>query len=130
VIGALRRFQMMRRADSLLARSDGDDAIAGAEPTGELGRTYRKGEIILQQGETGDAMFVIQAGSVELVRESDGHELCIAELAEGELFGEMALFEQNIRTTTVRAISEVRLITVDRRLLLRKIHEDASLAFA
>ena len=102
--------------------------IAGTEAAGGLGRTYRTGTVILRQGETGDAMFVIQAGSVELVRETDGHELSIAELSAGEFFGEMALFEQNIRIT-VRALTDVRLITVDRWLLLRKINQDPTLAF-
>ena len=120
---------LLATANNVLASSDEDHAIAGTEVTGGLGRIYRKGAVILRQGETGEAIFVIQTGSVELVRETDGHELSIAELSAGDFFGETALFEQNVRTVTVRALTEVRLITVDRWLLLRKINQDPSLAF-
>jgi flavin-dependent dehydrogenase len=116
-------------ANGLLGGRSGPPAKAPGENAGELGRSYLKGATILKQGDTGDAMFVIQSGSVEVLCESGGHELCIAELGKGEIFGEMALFEHNTRTTTVRALSEVRVLSVDRRVLLRSLHEDPSLAF-
>ncbi len=50
-------------------------------------------------------------------------------LGEGDFFGEMALFEREARSATVRALGEVRVLTVDKRTLLRRINEDPSLAF-
>jgi CRP-like cAMP-binding protein len=41
----------------------------------------------------------------------------------------MALFEKDVRSATVRPLGEVRLLTVDKKMFLRKIHEDPSLAF-
>jgi CRP-like cAMP-binding protein len=41
----------------------------------------------------------------------------------------MALFEKEVRSATVRPLGEVRVLTVDKRLFLRKIHDDPSLAF-
>jgi flavin-dependent dehydrogenase len=95
----------------------------------ELGKIYRAGENIIRQGEVGECMYVIQAGKVEVIRESEGKETWLAELGEGDFFGEMALFEQDVRSATVRAVGEVRVLTVDKKVLLRKIHEDPSLAF-
>jgi flavin-dependent dehydrogenase len=95
----------------------------------ELGRAYVDGETIFRQGEMGKCMYVIQAGAVEIILESEGKETRLAELGEGEFFGEMALIEQSVRSATVRALGEVRVLTVDKKMFLRKIHEDPSLAF-
>jgi len=118
------------------------ECVAGVFPTrkaapgkeskmgmGELGKVYGPGEIIFRQGEVGDCMYVIQSGKVEVIQESEGRELRLAELGEGDFFGEMALIEKEVRSATVRPMGEVRVITVDKRLFLRKIHDDPSLAF-
>mgnify|MGYP001352834335 CR=1 FL=1 len=97
--------------------------------TGELGKIYNSGEIIVRQGDTGDCMYFIQSGKVEVIRESNGKEVKLAELEHGEFFGEMALFEKGVRSATVRPLGEVRVLSVDKRLFLRKIHEDPALAF-
>ena len=96
---------------------------------GELGKTYRPGEAIVRQGETGDCMFVLQSGRVEVVKERNGIEVRLAELGTGEFFGEMALFEKHVRSATVRPLEEVRVLTIDKKLFLQKIHDDPSLAF-
>jgi len=96
---------------------------------GELGKIYNSGEIIVRQGDFGECMYFIQAGKVEVIREGDGKEVKLAELGQGEFFGEMALFEKGIRSATVRPLGEVRVLSVDKRLFLRKIHEDPALAF-
>ncbi|HSE15035.1 MAG TPA: cyclic nucleotide-binding domain-containing protein [Candidatus Deferrimicrobium sp.] len=96
---------------------------------GELGKVYNSGEIIVRQGDVGECMYFIQAGKVEVIRESDGKDVKLAELGQGEFFGEMALFEKGVRSATVRPLGEVRVLSVDKRLFLRKIHEDPALAF-
>lgn len=77
----------------------------------------------------GDCMFVIQKGEVEAVAEADGREIRLRKMGVNEFFGEMALFEQETRTATVRALGPTRVLTIDRKNLLRGIHEDPSLAF-
>lgn len=97
--------------------------------TGALGKVYKNGEIIVRQGEMGDCMYVIQAGQVEVFQEKDDKEVRLAVLGDGEFFGEMALFEREARSASVRALGEVRVLTVDKKTFLRRIHEDPSLAF-
>lgn len=94
-----------------------------------LGKLYADGEVVIRQGETGNCMFVIQKGSVEVVRISDGSELRLATLGQGETFGEMAIFESEVRSATVRALGEARVLTVDKRTFLRRVQEDPTLAF-
>ncbi len=97
--------------------------------SGTLGRIYRDREIIVKQGDVGDCMYVIQEGRVEIVVEKDGQEIIIADRGEGEFFGEMAIFEREVRMATVRALGEARILTIDERNFLRRIHEDPSLAY-
>ena len=96
---------------------------------GALGRTFRDGETIIRQGDEGDCAYVIQSGTVEVLQEVDGTQVPIARRGEGEFFGEMSIFEKEVRMATVRAVGEVRVITVDRKNILRRIQEDPSLAF-
>jgi CRP-like cAMP-binding protein len=97
--------------------------------TSSLGRVYGDGEVIVRQGEAGDCMYVIQKGQAEVVQEREGKEVQLAVLGDRDDFGEMALFEREARSATVRALGEVRALTVDKMTFLRQVHEDPSLAF-
>lgn len=94
-----------------------------------LGHLYQDGEIIIKQGTVGDCLYVIQQGKVEVVRESDKKEIIIAELGEKEFFGEMALFEKDVRSCTVRAKGDTKVLTLDKKGLYKTIQKDPSLAF-
>ncbi len=96
---------------------------------GVLGRDYEDGEIIVRQGDVGDKMFVIQEGQVEVLSETDGKEIRLRIAGEGEFMGEMAIFERVNRTATLRAMGKVRVLTIDKKNFLRRVHEDPSLAF-
>jgi len=97
--------------------------------SGELGKVYRNKEIIVQQNDVGDCMYVIQSGEVEVLQSKNGNEVRLAIIGQGDFFGEMAIFEQEVRSATVRARGEVRLLTIDKKNFLRRIHEDPSLVF-
>lgn len=97
--------------------------------SGELGKEYKNGEIIIKQGESGNCMYVIQSGEVEVSREKDGKEVQLAIRKTGDFFGEMALFSREVRSATVRALGDARVLTVDRKNLLNSIQKDPSLAF-
>jgi CRP-like cAMP-binding protein len=96
---------------------------------GGLGKVYQDGEVIVRQGEVGNAMYVIQSGKAEVVEEVNGKNVPLAVLGENDFFGEMALFEDQVRSATVRALGGVRVLTVDKKTLLRRIQQDPTLAF-
>ena len=97
--------------------------------SGDLGKAYRDGEIIIRQGEVGHCMYVIQEGKVEVLIESDGKEIQVAVREQGDFIGEMAIFERDVRSATVRAVGSARVLTIDKKNFLRRISEDPSLAF-
>ena len=53
-------------------------------------------------------MYVIQEGQVDVVADKDGTEVRLAVLGEREFFGEMAIFDREVRMATVRALGPVR----------------------
>ena len=96
---------------------------------GSLGRMYRDGEIIVRQGELGDCMYVVQDGAVEVFIESEDQQIQLNILGKDEFFGEMAIFDHEFRSATVRALGPARILTIDHRNFLQRIHEDPSLAY-
>ncbi len=96
---------------------------------GTLGKLFQDGEIIVREGDKGDCLYVIQEGKVEVYRDRDGQEVPLAILGESEFFGEVPLFERQDRSASVRAKGPVRVLTVERKTLLRRIHEDPTLAY-
>ena len=74
-------------------------------------------------------MYVVHAGRVEVVQQSDeGSEQHLAFLEAGDFFGEMAVFEKESRSATVKASGEARVLKIDKRTLLTRIREDPLLA--
>ncbi len=94
-----------------------------------FGRLYTQGEVIIRQGDEGDCLYVIQEGRVEVLMESNGKETKVAELGDKEFFGEMGLFEKDVRSCTIRAIGDTKLLTIDKQNFYTTIQKDPSLAF-
>jgi CRP-like cAMP-binding protein len=94
-----------------------------------LGKLYGDHQVIVRQGETGDCMYAIQTGRAEVVRETESGEVRLTVLGEGEIFGEMAILEKEVRSATVRALGDSRVLTIDKKTFLRRVQEDPSLAF-
>ncbi len=93
-----------------------------------LGKTFQPGEDIVRQGDVGDCMYVIQQGESEVLKEVDGKQVRVDTMKAGDLFGEIAIVEHTTRSSTVRAITEVHVMTIDRKTFLRRVQEDPSLA--
>ncbi len=96
--------------------------------TTAFGQLYASGDIIISQGETGDCLYVIQEGRVAVFVDANGNETKVAELGDKEFFGEMGLFEKDVRSCTVRAMGETRLLTIDKQNFYTTIQKDPSLA--
>jgi CRP-like cAMP-binding protein len=96
---------------------------------GALGRVYQDGEFITRQGDVGQVMYVIQQGKVEVLMEKEGRETLLRVAEEGEFLGEMAIFDHDVRSASLRAKGEVKVLTIDKKNFLKRIHVDPSLAF-
>ncbi len=77
-----------------------------------LRRHLAPGELLFRQGQHGDAAFVIESGTIEIFSERDGARQLIATLGSNDIFGEMALLGDAVRTASACATEETRLLVV------------------
>jgi CRP-like cAMP-binding protein len=80
----------------------------------EMSRTYLKDEIIFCEGEPGEELFIIQKGSVKIIKITENSEILLAVLKTGDIFGEMALLESKPRAAGAVAFEECHLMAVNR----------------
>ena len=81
---------------------------------GEMNRTYTKDSIIFCEGEPGEELFIIQKGSVKILKITENSEILLAVLKTGDIFGEMALLESKPRAALAVAYEDCQLMAVNR----------------
>jgi CRP-like cAMP-binding protein len=84
--------------------------------------------LVVKQGETGDAMFMILGGEVRVRTVTGGRETILATLATGDFFGEMALFDHGLRSADVVANVDSTLLQLTEIAFQRLTKEAPSLA--
>ncbi len=77
-------------------------------------QSYRRGEVLFWEGERGDAMYLIRAGRVVVLKGDLEAPTVLGYRGPGEIIGEMALLEGQTRSATNIALSELRLLRIDR----------------
>lgn len=94
-------------------------------------RDFVDGELICEQGETGDEMFVIVSGEVRVVVNNEGQpEKEIARRTAGDVVGEMSLISGDTRIASVVAIGDVRTLRLDRLNFESLLRERPDVALA
>ncbi len=79
------------------------------------GTTVNAGEVLFEEGEPGDAFYIVFKGAMEIVKaRPDGNEEKLAVRRSGEAFGEMALLNDAPRSATARAVEPTQLMVVSR----------------
>lgn len=82
-------------------------------------RRYAAGQILFHMGDQGGSLHIIERGRVKVtIPASSGEELILALLSEGELLGELSLFDGKPRTATVQALEETETLCLHRDDLL------------
>jgi EAL domain-containing protein (putative c-di-GMP-specific phosphodiesterase class I) len=88
-------------------------------------RTHRKvfppGAEICREGEPGDRAYLIERGLVEISVLRGGRKEVIATLGPGEMFGEMTLIDEKVRSATVIAVEESDAVVITRDQIRRRM---------
>ncbi|MCA0199738.1 MAG: MFS transporter [Proteobacteria bacterium] len=87
-----------------------DDLLSVDEALGN--DSYLAGETIVNEGESGAALFILASGKASVRIGAEQKE--VAQLGEGEFFGEMALFDDQPRSASIIALADTTLLTLDR----------------
>ena len=78
------------------------------------GMRFNAGDTIVGRGEIGNYFYVITEGEAEVVERGSGEGRLLRRLGRGDYFGELALLGEGRRTATVRAVSDTRVIAINR----------------
>ena len=73
-------------------------------------RDYLDGEVVFDEGEVGQAIYIVASGEVLICRQGQGNAGRLAQLGAGTFFGELALLDDSPRSAQARAASACRLI--------------------
>ena len=87
-------------------------------------RTFDAGHVIFREGDQSDTCYIVRIGHARAIREhGDGRTLTLAHFGPGDIFGELAMFDDERRSATVETLDTVEAIAVlgtDMRRLLRE----------
>jgi CRP-like cAMP-binding protein len=90
---------------------------------------YKKGEIIFNEGETGDTLHIIVKGRVKITKYTQqGKIKILAILNEKDSFGEMALLTEEARSATVEAIDSVTTLSIAKKEFLDILQTEPSIS--
>ncbi|MEX0306740.1 MAG: Crp/Fnr family transcriptional regulator [Ruegeria sp.] len=88
-----------------------------------------RGDVLFEQGDEGDALYAILDGTLEVsFLAMSGRKLSLSLMRPGEVFGEIALFDNGPRTATVMAAETSRVLRVRQKDMMAQIHEHPDLA--
>ncbi|WP_304224685.1 Crp/Fnr family transcriptional regulator [Gracilinema caldarium] len=87
----------------------------------EFTRTYPKDTMIFSEGQPGDELYIIQKGSVKIVKIVDNNEVLLAVLKQGDIFGEMALLESKPRSANAIAYEDCTVLAVNKENFERMV---------
>jgi CRP-like cAMP-binding protein len=98
-------------------------------------RSFAPGEVVFREGDASDTCYIVRDGHARAIRSHrDGRTITLARFGPGDIFGELALFEDERRSATVEAIEATNVVAVlgpdMRRLLARHAEISSRLVIA
>ncbi|WP_293786128.1 Crp/Fnr family transcriptional regulator [uncultured Aeromicrobium sp.] len=87
-----------------------DETASAALESSMEAASLRRGEILFNEGDEGDKLYVVISGKIKLGRTSpDGRENLLAILGPGQMFGELSFFDPGPRSATATAVTDASL---------------------
>ena len=88
-------------------------------------RRFGAGEVIFHEGDQSNTCYLVRSGHARAIREhADGRQLALATFGPGDIFGELAMFDDERRSATVETIDPLEVLAIlgpdMRRLMLRR----------
>jgi hypothetical protein len=91
--------------------------------------SFKPSEIVIREGDPGESMYLIIGGRVAVLKGYEtGNEIELDQIGVGDYFGEMALFEGDVRSATIRTLEESRLLELHKREFTEIVREYPQIA--
>jgi CRP-like cAMP-binding protein len=95
----------------VLSTLEGDDLERIADLA--VPRQFEAGQVVFREGDASDTCYIVRSGRARAVREHrGGRTITLATFGPGDIFGELALFEDERRSATVEAIEQTSAVAV------------------
>jgi CRP/FNR family transcriptional regulator len=92
-------------------------------------RSFDAGQVVFREGDASDTCYVVHTGHTRAVHQhGDGRILTLATFGPGDIFGELALFEDELRSATVEALEPTSVVAVLGPDMRRLMSEHAGIA--
>jgi CRP-like cAMP-binding protein len=102
--------------------------MQAADPLSRFARRFPAGEVLFEEGQHGEDMYVIQSGRVRLTRRVRGEPQLLAVLPPGEFFGELAIINGRARSATAEVIEDAQLLVLDGGMFEALVRGNAEIA--
>jgi len=93
-----------------------------------FGKTCEPGEVLFREGEPGEHMLVLQAGTVRISKNGRTGEKTLAVLGPGEFFGEMSILNAKPRNATAVVETRAKVLVIDARTFEHMVIGNAEIA--
>ena len=98
-------------------------------------RRFAAGETVFREGDSSNTCYLVRSGHARAIREhADGRQIALATFGPGDMFGELAMFDDEERSATIEAIDDLEALAIlgpdMRRLMLQRPELAVALAVA
>ena len=94
-------------------------------------REFKSGDVIVREGEVGVAFYIIESGRVEVVRDmGTADEQVLDTMGPNSFFGEMALFDNHVRSASIRALEDTRCLVLTKWDFNAELTQNSEIAVA
>ncbi len=87
-------------------------------------RRYEPGQVVFREGDASDTCYVVRSGHARAIREhANGRTIALASFGPGDIFGELAMFQDERRSATIETLDELEAVAIlgaDMRRLMRE----------
>jgi len=92
-------------------------------------RRFPGGQVIFREGDASNTCYVLRSGHARAIREHpDGRTITLTHFGPGDIFGELAMFDDEVRSATVETLDDVELVAIPGRDMRRLMNEHAAIA--
>jgi CRP/FNR family transcriptional regulator, cyclic AMP receptor protein len=92
-------------------------------------RSFAAGEAVFREGDASSTCYVVREGHARAIREhADGRQITLSTFGPGDIFGELAMFDDERRSATIEAIDDLDVLAILGSDMRRLMHEHADIA--